>query len=501
MIRRLLIANRGEIAVRIARACREMGIESVAVFSDADAAAAHVVAADSAVRLGPAPATESYLNVRALLDAAKSSGADAVHPGYGFLSENAGFARACRDAGLAFVGPPAEVIARMGSKIEARAVAISAGVPVVPGQTPADQTDEGLIDAIRLVGLPALIKASAGGGGRGMRQVHDLADAVAAIQSARREAEGAFRDGTLYVERLIERPHHVEVQIFADTHGQVVHLFERECSVQRRHQKVIEESPSPHLTPGLRQRMTDAAVRAARAAGYVNAGTFEFLVDLGHGAGDDTPFYFLEMNTRLQVEHPVTEQVTGVDMVRAQLLVASGLPLPWTQASLTQRGHAIEARIYAEDPSQAFIPQAGPLLLYREPRLPGVRVDSGFREGDQVPVHYDALLAKVIATAETRELATARLRQALRAFPILGIRTNIPFIIRVLDSEAFIAGTVHTGFLDHEGASLASAPAAEPPAFLRAALDAAELDGRAPGGPTAPRASNPWDRVSGWSVR
>ncbi|MGE3955211.1 MAG: acetyl/propionyl/methylcrotonyl-CoA carboxylase subunit alpha [Vicinamibacterales bacterium] len=501
MIRRLVIANRGEIAVRICRACRELGIESVAVFSDADAGAAHVAAADRAVRIGPPPPRESYLHIQAIIDAALATGADAVHPGYGFLSENAAFAHACRDAGIIFVGPPPEAIARMGSKIEARALAAAADVPVVPGQTPADQSDDGLLDALRSVGLPALIKASAGGGGRGMRQVHDLAQARDAIQSARRESEAAFRDGTLYVERLIERPHHVEIQIIADTHGQVVHLFERECSVQRRHQKVLEESPSPHLTPGLRRRMADAAVRAARAAGYVNAGTFEFLVDLGGGGGDATPFYFLEMNTRLQVEHPVTEQVAGVDLVRAQLLVASGHPLPWRQEQLAQRGHAIEARIYAEDPSQGFIPQAGRLLLYREPQMPGIRVDAGVREGDEVPVHYDPLLAKVIATAETRDLAIARLTAALRAFPILGIRTNITFAIAILESDAFRTGAVHTGYLDREGAELAQRAPEPPPAFLQAAMDAADrsvdLD-RPHDGPS--RDWDPWNRrLAGWS--
>ncbi len=501
MIRRLLIANRGEIAVRVARACRELGVESVMVYSDADAHAAHVAVGDRAVRIGPAAAAESYLNIAALIDAARSSGADAVHPGYGFLSENAAFARACAEAGFVFVGPPADVIARMGSKIEARRIAMKADVPVVPGQTPADQGDEGLVAAVVAVGLPALVKASAGGGGRGMRQVHNLADARAAVQSARREAEAAFGDGTLYVERLIERPYHVEVQICADTQGHVVHLFERECSVQRRHQKVIEESPSPHVTPVLRQRMTSAAIRAARAAGYVNAGTFEFLVDLSGGKRDDAPFYFLEMNTRLQVEHPVTEQVTGVDLVRAQLLVASGERLPWTQGALTQRGHAIEARVYAEAPAQGFIPQAGTLLLYREPTAPGVRIDSGFREGDVVPVHYDALLAKVIATAGSRAQAIDRLLAALRAFPILGIHTNLPFLIRVLESDAFRAGQMHTGYLDAEGAVLAAEPDEPPPAFLRAALDAAGNNHVPhPGGASAPP-WDPWTLVRDWGVQ
>ncbi|MEQ1907792.1 MAG: biotin carboxylase N-terminal domain-containing protein [Vicinamibacterales bacterium] len=503
MITRLLIANRGEIAVRIARACRELGIESVAVYSDADADAAHVAATDRAVRIGPAPAVDSYLNVESILAAARSSEADAVHPGYGFLSENAAFAAACRDAGLIFVGPPASVIARMGSKIEARILAAAAGVPVVPGCTPDDQTDAGLLAALEQVGLPALIKASAGGGGRGMRRVLAMADALDAVQSARREAAAAFRDGTLYVERLIERPHHVEVQVMADASGNTVHVFERECSVQRRHQKVIEESPSPNLTPELRRRITDAAVRAAKAAGYCNAGTIEFLVDLSGGTRDAAPFYFLEMNTRLQVEHPVTEHIAGVDLVHAQLHIASGGSVPWTQPALTQRGHAIEARIYAEDPSQGFIPQAGLLLLYREPTMPGIRIDSGFREGDRVSVHYDALLAKVIATAETRDTAVARLVQALRRFPILGIRTNVPFLIRILESDTFRRGAVHTGWLDGEGAALATAAAEAPPEFLRAVIDMADHQQvtRNSGGAPTSTASDPWNGLAGWSVR
>ncbi|HUR34889.1 MAG TPA: biotin carboxylase N-terminal domain-containing protein [Vicinamibacterales bacterium] len=501
MIRRLLIANRAEIAVRIARACREMGVQSVAVYSDADQGAAHAVAADRAVRIGAAPALDSYLNAATLIEAARTEGADAIHPGYGFLSENAGFARACLDAGLVFVGPPPEAIARMGSKIEARRIVQAAGVPIVPGETPGDQSDTGIIRAIDALGLPALIKASAGGGGRGMRDVRDMGSAAAAVQSARREAEAAFRDGTLYVERLIDRPHHVEVQVVLDAHGAAVHLFERDCSVQRRHQKVIEESPSPHVTPSLRQRMTDAAVRAARAAGYVNAGTFEFLVDLAAGGTADPPFYFLEMNTRLQVEHPVTEQVAGVDLVHAQLLVASGLPLPWDQGALTQRGHAIEARVYAEDPTQGFIPQAGRLLLYREPVRPGIRIDSGFREGDTIPVHYDPLIAKVIATAESRALAIRRLATALREFPILGIRTNVPFLIRVLESSAFENGRIHTRFLDEEGASLTSAASDAPPDFLRAVIDV-ERSAPVRRNPGAIDGGwDPWVRARDWSVR
>jgi acetyl-CoA carboxylase biotin carboxylase subunit len=448
MIRRLLVANRGEIALRIIRACGELGIESVAVYSDADAHAPHVAAATQAVAIGPAPAHDSYLSIPKLLDAARSSRADAIHPGYGFLSENAAFAAACAEAGLIFVGPPADVIAQMGSKINARRLVAAAGVPIVPGETPEDQSDRGIRQAIERIGLPALIKASAGGGGKGMRHVHDASEIEASIQAARREAAAAFNDGTLYVERLVAHPRHVEVQVFADNHGGVMHLFERDCSTQRRHQKVIEESPSPAVTPGLRARMTAAAVAAARAANYRNAGTIEFLVDR-----DD--FYFLEMNTRLQVEHPVTEQVTGLDLVRAQLAVANGEPLPWAQDAVSQRGHAIEARIYAEDPSQGFIPQAGPLARYREPQRPGIRVDSGVVEGGAITVYYDPMIAKVIATAETRPLAIARLSAALREFEIEGIKTNLAFLIAILESDAFRDAAIDTAFLDREGSAIA----------------------------------------------
>ena len=411
----------------------------------------HVAAADEAIGIGPAPARESYLSIPAIMRAAKASGADAIHPGYGFLSENAEFAAACDAAGIVFVGPPADVIARMGSKIAARRLMQEAGVPIVPGETPDDQSDAGLLKAIERVGLPVLVKASAGGGGKGMRGIADSSAALEAVQAARREAAGAFGDGTLYVERLIERPHHVEVQVMADAHGDVVHVFERECSVQRRHQKVVEESPSPAIDPALRARITEAGVRAARAASYRNAGTVEFLVDLS-GGKSAAPFYFLEMNTRLQVEHPVTETTAGVDLVRAQLVVASGGRLPWRQNDIVPRGHAIEARVYAEDPERGFIPQAGRITTYREPRMPGLRIDSGVGPGSDVPVYYDPLLAKVIAWAETRDLAIARLSAALEQFVIDGITTNIAFVRRVLDHPSFRAGTVDTGFLDREGA-------------------------------------------------
>ena len=495
MIRRLLIANRGEIAVRIIRACRELGIESVAVYSDVDAHSPHVAAADCAVAIGPAPAAQSYLSIPTVIDAARAADVDAIHPGYGFLSENAGFADACARAGMIFVGPPADVISRMGSKVDARRTVAAAGVPVVPGETSDDQSDRGIRQAIERVGLPALIKASSGGGGKGMRRISDAREIDEAIQGARREAEAAFGDGTLYVERLVERPRHVEVQIFGDASGHVVHLFERDCSTQRRHQKVIEESPSPAVTPALRARITEAAVAAARAARYRNAGTIEFLVDVAGSErtrppsdlasvdrvlsdpADAAPFYFLEMNTRLQVEHPVTELVTGRDLVRAQLLVADGEPLPWAQTDLTLRGHAIEARVYAEDPSQGFLPQAGSVTRYVEPQRPGVRVDTGIAEGGEVSIHYDPLIAKVIAAAETRDLAIARLSAALREFTIDGIRTNLPFLINVIESPAFRDGAIDTAFLDREGATLAAVTQKEREPLRRAEPSAADRRG------------------------
>jgi acetyl-CoA carboxylase biotin carboxylase subunit len=492
--RRVLIANRGEIAIRIARACREGGIESVAVYSDADRDAPHVRAADLAVHIGPAPSSQSYLSIPTIIDAAQSTSCQAVHPGYGFLSENAVFARACEEARLVFIGPPAGVIDRMGSKIAARELMAGAGVPVVPGITAADQSDAGILAAAERLGLPVLVKASAGGGGKGMRMVGDKDSARMLIPAARREAVASFGDGTLYVERLIDRPRHVEVQVFGDTFGNVVHLFERECSIQRRHQKIVEESPSCAVTPAIRTAMGDAAVAAARAAGYVNAGTIEFLLE---GAGESARFYFLEMNTRLQVEHPVTEAVTGVDLVRAQFVVAAGGALPWTQASLSQRGHAIECRVYAEDPGAGFLPQAGPLLLYREPAGPGIRIDSGVAEGGTVSVHYDPLLAKLTVSAESRDAAIARAIAALRAFPILGIRTNVPFLIRLLEHPDVRAGRVHTRFIDEHADELLTHddPPLEALAAAAAAIPAAALAQAGTGGSPS---LDPWQTIRGW---
>jgi acetyl-CoA carboxylase biotin carboxylase subunit len=494
MIRRLLIANRGEIALRIIRAARELGIESVAVYSDADARAPHVFAADHAVRLGPPPAAESYLSTAALLAAARTTGADAVHPGYGFLSERAVFARACEEAGLIFVGPPASAIERMGSKIAARRLMQDAGVPVVPGETPADQSHASIQTAARRVGFPVLLKPSGGGGGIGMKVVPSEEQLEDAVTRATSEAQAAFGDPTVYVERLVERPRHVEIQVFADNHGNAAHLFERECSVQRRHQKAIEESPCPALTPHVRERMGEAAVAAARAAGYRNAGTVEFLLE---GDGDAARFYFLEMNTRLQVEHPVTECVTGIDLVRAQLLVASGEPLPWSTGALSQRGHAIECRVYAEDPAQGFLPQAGRILLYREPKGPGIRIDSGIVEGSDVSVYYDPMLAKVIVWGETRQAAIARAEQALRHFHILGIRTNIAFLLAVLRHPRFAAGQVDTGFIDSAGDEIRRALGANGaiPAALAAA--AVHTDAVAPVN-GQPAVSDPFTSLAGW---
>jgi acetyl-CoA carboxylase biotin carboxylase subunit len=499
-LQRLLIANRGEIALRIIRACREADIETVAVFSDADAGAPHVRAADFAHRIGPPPAAESYLNIGAIIGAARASRADSVHPGYGFLSERAEFANACVKAGLVFVGPPADAIERMGSKIGARTLMETAGVPIVPGRTPVDQTDAGIAAAARSIGFPVLVKASAGGGGKGMRTARDEAALAESIPAARREALAAFGDGTLYVERLIERPRHVEIQIFADARGNAIHLFERECSLQRRHQKIVEESPSPILTPAVRARMGEAAVAAARAAGYRNAGTIEFLLE---GRGDTAKFYFLEMNTRLQVEHAVTEEVTGTDLVRAQLDVAGGLPLPWTQDQLSQRGHAIECRVYAEDTAAGFLPQAGPLALYREPSGPGVRVDSGVEEGAQVPVQYDPMLAKLITSAATRTAALERAVRALRTFPILGVRTNVAFLIRLLAHEAVRAGDVDTGFVERHVSELTTRgeKAGELPAAVAAAVAfaaAAPFAATDGAGPGTRSDVDPWSHLQGW---
>jgi acetyl/propionyl-CoA carboxylase alpha subunit len=492
---RILVANRGEIAVRVMRTCRVMGIETVAVYSDADARALHVATADRAVRIGGAAPADSYLSQDAILEAARQTAADAIHPGYGFLSENPDFASACAGAGVAFIGPPPDAMAKLGSKTAARRLAEAAGVPVVPGAVPADQSDAALLEAARTVGLPVLLKPSEGGGGIGMKAVHVLADLPAAIAQSRREAEAAFGDGTLYVERLVERPRHVEFQVLADRYGAAVHLFERECSLQRRHQKVLEETPSTAVTVGLRAQMGAAAVALARAAGYQNAGTVEFLLD---GHGDGARFFFLEMNARLQVEHPITEAVTGIDLVRAQINVAAGDRLPWTQEQLQQRGHAIEVRVCAEDPAGGYLPQAGVLALYREPSMPGIRIDSGVTEGAEVSVHYDSLLAKLIAFGETREAARGRARHALDQFPILGVRTNVPLLARLLVHPRFVAGDLDTQFLQSEAASLLPEGDPSPDVLAVADVVSRTLDdaSNAPGDTR----TDPWSSLRGTRV-
>jgi acetyl-CoA carboxylase biotin carboxylase subunit len=439
---KLLVANRGEIAVRVVRACREMGIASVAVYSEADRAALHVRLADEAVAIGPAPSRESYLRIDRVLEAAQATGAEAVHPGYGFLAVNPQFARACEKAGLVFVGPRSETIALMGEKTSARREAVAAGVPVVPGTLePAGDEDTIAREADR-IGYPVMLKAAAGGGGKGLRLVRTPSALPSALARARSEATGAFGDDRVYLEKAIERPRHVEVQVLADHQGNVVHLFERECSIQRRHQKVVEESPSPALTPELRRRMGELAVALARRTGYVNAGTLEFLV------GEDREPCFLEMNTRLQVEHPVTEMVTGLDLVKLQIRVAQGEPLPLRQADVVQRGHAIECRVYAEDPDAGFLPSPGRIETLRVPGGPGVRDDSGVYEGWEVPIHYDPLVSKLVVWAESREEAIQRMRRAVAEYRVVGIRTTLPLFARVLASPAFVAGDFDTSFLD-----------------------------------------------------
>jgi acetyl-CoA carboxylase biotin carboxylase subunit len=441
MFRKILIANRGEIAIRVIRACRELGIANVAVFSEADRASLHVRYADEAYCIGPAPSAQSYLNMDAILEAAGRSGAEAIHPGYGFLAENAEFARRCEEAGVVFIGPPSSAIRALGSKTSARRLATAAGVPVVPGAIE-DLSDAEVEARAREIGLPVVIKAAAGGGGKGMRVVLDPADLAAAIRAARSEAASAFGDSAIYVEKYLTAPRHVEMQILADRSGHTLYLGERECSVQRRHQKVIEEAPSPIVDERLRRRIGEAAVRLARAAGYVNAGTMEFLVDA------ERRFYFLEANTRLQVEHPVTEMVTGLDLVKEQFRIAAGEPLRYGQEDVTIRGSAIECRIYAEDPFQNFVPSPGRILGLREPGGGGVRIESGVYEGYEVPVHYDPLIAKLIAWGRDRLEAVHRMRRALMEYNIQGIKTTIPFHQRVMADPDFLRGEIDTTYID-----------------------------------------------------
>lgn len=468
MFAKILIANRGEIAVRLIRACRELGIATVAVFSDADRRALHVRMADEAVPIGPAPARESYLVAAKIIAAARQTGAEAIHPGYGFLSENAAFADAVTEAGLVFIGPPGDAIRAMGDKGAARARMEAAGVPVVPGwqakDAEGDVPDAVLTEQAHRIGFPLMVKAAAGGGGKGMRIVEQPADLPEALAAARREALSAFSDGRLILERYVNGAHHVEFQMLADHHGHVLHLFERECSVQRRHQKIIEETPSPLLDASLRQQMGAAAVAAAAAVGYRNAGTIEFIVD-----PQTRDFFFLEMNTRLQVEHPITELVTGLDLAQWQIRIAAGEALPFRQSDLRQRGHAIETRLYAEDPANRFLPATGQVLRFIEPKGPGVRVDTGITTGDEVSVYYDPLIAKLIVHAEDRPAAIRKMQAALRDTVLLGVTTNWRFLQDILAHPVFLAGTAHTAWIDREFGAWEAPQCELPPEVLAAA--------------------------------
>ncbi len=449
-IKKILIANRGEIAIRIMRTCRELDIETVAVYSEADRTSLHVRYAHEAYYIGKAPSSESYLNGDKIIEVAKNCGADAIHPGYGFLSENAEFAQKCTDNGITFIGPTPDVIVQMGDKIQAREAMLNANIPVVPGTEGAIENEAEVLSVIDEIGLPIMIKASAGGGGKGMRLIKEKSEVVSAVRAARSEALSSFGNDAVYIEKYITSPHHIEFQILADQHGNVVHLFERECSVQRRHQKMIEETPSPLMTQKLRDEMGKAAVDAAKAVNYIGAGTIEFLVD------NDLNYYFLEMNTRLQVEHPITERVTGIDLVKEQIRVAEGLPLSFKQEDLSQKGHSIECRIYAEDPDNNFMPSSGKIHKISEPLGLGVRTDGYVYEGYEIPIHYDPMISKLIVWGNTRDEAIRRMRRALYEYKITGVKTSIKMLERVMNNENFIAGNYDTHFIEKNREQLMS---------------------------------------------
>ncbi len=494
-IRKILIPNRGEIAVRIIRACRELGIPVVAAYSDVDRSSLHVQLADESVCIGPAPPLESYLCIDAVMRAAQETGCDAVHPGYGFLAENPLFAEAVAKAGITFIGPPAGVIRVMGSKIESRRIMKAAGVPIVPGTVDGSDQVDAVVDAAKKIDGPIFLKASAGGGGKGIRLVTDRSRLAQAAKEAIGEATSAFGDGTIYIEKRLDRPRHIEFQILADHHGNVVHLFERECSIQRRHQKLLEETPATVLDAKLRRRMGAAAVKAATAAGYTNAGTVEFMLD------GDKNFYFLEVNTRIQVEHPITEMTTVIDLVKWQIRIAQGETLPFTQEAVAQRGHAIECRIYAEDPRNHFLPSCGVIECLREPWGPGIRNDSGIYQGWEVSAYYDPILSKLVACDETREGARLKLLQALDVYVVHGFHTTIEVHKMILQSKAFVEGKTHTDFLD---AHLAEwfAKSEDPPdeAFIAAALSEVLMKASPTSSGATPRMRTPWQRIGTWEI-
>ena len=489
MFAKILIANRGEIACRVMRTARRMAVATVAVYSEADAGALHVAMADEAWPIGPPSPRHSYLDAEKIIDAARASGAEAIHPGYGFLSENAKFAEACAAAGLVFIGPSPAAIRAMGSKAAAKALMEQHGVPVVPGYHGAAQDDDRLLAEAERIGFPVMLKASSGGGGRGMRIVRTAAEFGRALDGARREAKGAFGDDTMLVERYLERPRHIEVQVFGDQHGNHVHLYERDCSIQRRHQKIVEEAPAPGLDEARRQFIGEAAVAAARAVSYVGAGTVEFIAPIGV---DNDAFYFMEMNTRLQVEHPVTEAVTGLDLVEWQLRVAAGERLPLRQPEIPLKGHAIEVRLYAENPARNFLPATGTLQVLHLPDGDGIRVDSGVRAGDAVTPYYDPMIAKIIGSAPDRGAARARLLRALADTAVVGVATNLGLLARVVADPDFAADTVDTGFIERRRDALL-APAGPPPQFALAAAALSRL-------PDVSDGSDPWDRGDGWRI-
>jgi 3-methylcrotonyl-CoA carboxylase alpha subunit len=497
LFRKVLVANRGEIAVRVARTCRAMGIPTVAVYSEADRGALHTWTADEAVEIGPAEAARSYLDVERLIDAARRTGADAVHPGYGFLSQNGDFADAVAAAGLTFIGPPGAVHRRMGDKKASRRLMAAGGVPVVPGYDGDDQQDATLLAEARRIGWPVMVKPSRGGGGKGMRVVRAEPDFAAALAGSRREARSAFGDDVMVLERFVERPRHVEVQVLADRQGHVLHVLERECSIQRRHQKVVEETPSPALDAGRRAALCAAGVAAARAAEYVNAGTVEFLLDPGG------QFYFLEMNTRLQVEHAVTECVTGLDLVRLQIEIAAGREVPFAQEDVVARGHSLECRVYAEDPWRDDLPSPGRILHLAAPEGPGIRWDSGVVTGSEVTIHYDPMLAKLVTWGRDRAESVERMADALRRTAVLGVVTNLSLLQAVVDHPAFRAGDLHTHFLDEHVGELPRPGCPAPEALAAAAVALALAKARPPAGAGSagrPEVPDPWARLGPWRL-
>ncbi len=496
LLKKILVANRGEIAVRVLRACRTLGIKTVTVYSTADQYAVHTLMGDESYEIGPPPPLESYLNIDKLIDVAKKSGAEAIHPGYGFLAENPNFAQACEDNGTVFIGSSPESIRLMGNKVESRNKMANAGVPLIPGMEGSGNSLDEFRKAADIAGYPVLIKAAAGGGGKGMRVVNDPADLKTAVDGARREAKSAFGDDTVYLEKYIVDPRHIEFQVIADRHGKTVHVFERECSIQRRHQKIVEETPSTAVTPELRKCMGEAAVAVAEAANYYNAGTVEFLLDTRG------KFYFLEMNTRIQVEHPVTEEVVGVDLVAEQIRIASGFPLSKNFDNLSQRGHAIECRVYAEDAANNFMPSIGKILLYREPTGPGVRVDSGVAQYSTVGIDYDPILSKLIVWGQDRDVARARMIRALTDYKILGLRHSIKYLADIIAHPKFVSGETYTNFIPNHFADWKE----DIDGNLRTALAAAAVinangkTGTAAAGEQVKRDYNPWLTMGAWRI-